>query len=128
MGDAGMALELASVVRELRAELNQAMEEAEGERLRFELGPVELNVTVTVGRKAETGAKIRFWVIEAGVDAGISREAVQDIKLVLTPFDMKAPPGPDGKPAAAIVKGRPRPGERKGKGKPAPSRPVDAEA
>ena len=54
-------------------------------RLRFELGPVELSLTVTVGREATPGAKIRFWVIEAGADARISREAVQEIKLVLTP-------------------------------------------
>ena len=61
------------------------MDDAEGERLRFELGPVDLSLTVTVGREATPGAKIRFWVIEAGADAKISREAVQEIKLVLTP-------------------------------------------
>ena len=86
-------LELASVIRQLRAELNEAMDDAEGERLRFELGPVELSLTVTVGREATPGAKVRFWVIEAGADAKISREAVQDIKLVLSPRDMKAPLG-----------------------------------
>ena len=50
-------LELASLIRQLRAELNEAMDEAEGERLRFELGPVELSLTVTVGREAAPGAK-----------------------------------------------------------------------
>ena len=94
-------LELASVVRQLRAELNEALDEAEGERLRFELGPVELSLTVTVGREAAPGAKVRFWVIEAGADAKMSREAVQEIKLVLTPVDTEAPPGPDGKAVAA---------------------------
>jgi hypothetical protein len=98
-------LELASVIRQLRAELNEAMDEAEGERLRFELGPVELSLTVTVGREATPGAKIRFWVIEAGADAKISREAVQDIKLVLSPLDTKAPLGPDGKPVPPLVGG-----------------------
>jgi hypothetical protein len=105
-------LELASVVRQLRAELNEAMDEAEGERLRFELGPVELSLTVTVSREAAPGAKIRFWVIEAGADARISRDAVQDIKLVLTPRDMKAPLGPDGKPVPPLIEGKPLPGER----------------
>jgi hypothetical protein len=112
MGVAGMAgLELASVVRQLRAELGQAMREGKGERLRFELGPVELSLTVTVSREAKPGAKIRFWVIEAGADATIAREAVQDIKLVLTPFDMDAPPGPDGKRIAVVIAGEPVPGE-----------------
>ncbi len=104
-------LELASVVRQLRAELNEAMDGAEGERLRFELGPVELSLTVTVGREAAPGAKIRFWVIEAGADAKISREAVQDIKLVLTPYDMTAPLGPDGKPPPPLISGKKLQGE-----------------
>jgi hypothetical protein len=104
-------LELASVVRQLRAELNEAMDEAEGERLRFELGPVELSLTVTVGREATPGAKIRFWVIEAGAGAKVSREAVQDIKLVLTPRDLEAPLGPDGKPASPLISGTQAPGE-----------------
>jgi hypothetical protein len=104
-------LELASVVRQLRAELNEAMDDAEGERLRFELGPIELSLTVTVGREATPGAKIRFWVVEAGADAKVSRESAQEIKLVLTPQDTKAPPGPDGKPVAVIIEGKPVPGE-----------------
>ena len=101
-------LELASVVRQLRADLNEALDDADGERLRFELGPVELTLSLTVGREAAPGAKIRFWVVEAGADATISREAVQDIKLVLTPRDMTAPAGPDGKPASPLITGRQR--------------------
>ena len=65
-------VELASVVRQLRAELNEALADAEGERLRFELGPVEVSLRVTVGREATPGAKVRFWVIEAGADAKVS--------------------------------------------------------
>jgi Trypsin-co-occurring domain 2 len=104
-------LELASVIRQLRAELNEAMDDAEGERLRFELGPVELSLTVTVGREATPGAKVRFWVIEAGADVNVSREAVQDIKLVLSPRDMKAPLGPGGKPAPPLIRGKQVEGE-----------------
>jgi hypothetical protein len=105
-------LELASVVRQLRAELNEAMDDAEGERLRFELGPVEVSLTVTVGKEATPGAKIRFWVVEAGAEARVSRESAQEIRLVLTPRDMTAPPGPDGKPAAPLITGKEVPGER----------------
>ena len=99
-------VELASVIRQLRAELNEALADAEGERLRFELGPVEMSLTVTVGREAAPGAKIRFWVVEAGADAKLSREAVQDIKLVLTPVDTQAPVGPDGKARRAADYGQ----------------------
>jgi len=105
-------VELASVVRQLRAELNEALSDAEGERLRFELGPVEVSLSVTVGREAGPGAKVRFWVIEAGVDARVSREAVQEIKLVLTPVDTQAPVGPDGKAVAPLITGSAVEGER----------------
>src|SRR5262245_45590510 len=100
------SLELASVIRQLRAELNEALDDAEGERLRFELGPVEVSFAVTVGREGGPGAKVRFWVVEAGADAKISREAVQEIKLVLTPVDTKAPAGPGGKPGSPLIHGR----------------------
>lgn len=104
-------LELASVIRELRAELNQALDDAEGERLRFELGPVEVSFTVTVGREGGPSGKVRFWVVEAGADAKISRESVQEIKLVLTPRDTEAQAGPDGKPGSPLIQGRSIPGE-----------------
>jgi hypothetical protein len=105
-------VELASVVRQLRAELNEALADAEGERLRFELGPVEVSLSVTVGRDAAAGAKVRFWVVEAGADARLSREAVQEIKLVLTPIDTQAPVGPGGRAAAPLIGGGAVEGER----------------
>jgi hypothetical protein len=105
-------IELASVIRQLRAELNEALADAEGERLRFQLGPVEVSLTLTVGREAAPGAKVRFWVIEAGADAKVSRDAVQEIKLVLAPVDMQAPVGPDGKAAAPLIRGSAVEGER----------------
>ena len=105
-------IELASVVRQLRAELNEALAGAQGERLRFELGPVEVSLSVTLGRDATPGAKIRFWVIEAGADAKLSRESVQEIKLVLTPIDTQAPVGSGGKPVAPLIEGGAVEGER----------------
>jgi Trypsin-co-occurring domain 2 len=99
-------LELASVVRQLRAELDEPLGEAEGKRLRFELGPVELSLAMTIGREAAPGAKIRFWVVEAGTDAKLSNEAVQQMKLVLTPRDMQSPLRPDGEVAAPLISGR----------------------
>jgi hypothetical protein len=98
-------VELASVIRQLRTELNEALADTEGERLRFRLAPVEMSLTVTVGREAAPGAKVRFWVIEGGPDAKVSREAVQDIKLVLTPVDTEAPAGLGGKAAAPAITG-----------------------
>lgn len=93
------------MIRQLRAELNEALTDSDGERLRFQLGPVEMSLTVTVGQEAAPGAKVRFWVVEAGAEAKVSREAIQEIKLVLTPVDTQAPVGPDGKASTPLIKG-----------------------
>lgn len=104
-------MELSAVIRQLRAELNEALADADGERLRFELGPVELALRLTVGREATPGAKVRFWVVEAGAEATVSRESVQEIKLVLTPRDTAAPLGADGTAQAPLIDGDSVPGE-----------------
>ncbi|MEK2478014.1 MULTISPECIES: trypco2 family protein [Streptomyces] len=78
-------IELASVIRDLRAELEQAITAAEGEALRFELGPVELEVSVALERTAQAGAKVRFWVVESGAEATAGTTTTQRIKLALQP-------------------------------------------
>jgi hypothetical protein len=105
-------VDLVSVIRQLRSDLNEALDSAEGERLRFELGPVEVSLTVTVGREAKPGAKVRFWVVEAGADATISRESVQEIKLILAPRDTQATVGADGKFPSPLIAGDAVEGER----------------
>jgi hypothetical protein len=78
-------IELAEVIGELRRELQQAMHAGEGEPLRFELGPVELEATVAVEKGGSGGAKVRFWVLELGGDAKASQTSTQRIKLALQP-------------------------------------------
>jgi hypothetical protein len=78
-------IELASVIRDLRAELQYAVAAADGEALRFELGPIELEVAVAVERSAKAGGKLRFWVVEAHADGELDATRTQRIKLALTP-------------------------------------------
>jgi hypothetical protein len=78
-------IELAEVIGELRRELQQAMHAGAGEQLRFELGPVELEATVTVEKGGGGGGKVRFWVIELGGDAKVGQASTQRIKLALQP-------------------------------------------
>jgi Trypsin-co-occurring domain 2 len=78
-------IELSDVIGELRRELQQAMYAGEGEPLRFELGPVELEATVAVEKGGGGGAKVRFWVLELGGDAKASQASTQRIKLDLKP-------------------------------------------
>lgn len=80
-----MAVELADLIGQLRAELTDAMHAGENEDLRFELGPVELELTVAVTKEAKPGAKVKFWVVELGADVTASSATTQTIKLVLDP-------------------------------------------
>ena len=78
-------IELSEVITELRRELQQAMAAGEGQRLRFELGPVELEATVAVEKGGGGGIKVRFWVLELGGDAKATQSSTQRIKLALQP-------------------------------------------
>ncbi len=81
-----MAVELAEVIGQLRAELTAAMTVGAGEDLRFGLGPVELELTVAVNKEATAGAKVRFWVVEGGADGKLASTTTQKIKLTLDPY------------------------------------------
>jgi hypothetical protein len=78
-------IELSEVIGELRRELQQAMNAGEGEPLRFELGPVELEATVAVEKGGGANAKVRFWVMELGGDAKATQSSTQRVKLALQP-------------------------------------------
>ncbi|HET7519427.1 MAG TPA: trypco2 family protein [Actinomycetes bacterium] len=78
-------IELAEVIGELRRELQEALNAGEGERLRFELGPVELEATVVVEKSGGGGAKVRFWVVEVGGDAKVAEVSTHRVKLALQP-------------------------------------------
>ncbi|MGH3815899.1 MAG: trypco2 family protein [Pseudonocardiaceae bacterium] len=78
-------VELAQVIGQLRQELTAAMREGAGEDLRFELGPVELELTIAVSREAGPNAKVRFWVVELGADGKMASQATQRITLTLDP-------------------------------------------
>jgi hypothetical protein len=84
-------LELAKVIRDLRTELESAIVAADGETLLFELGPIELTVSVAIEAGAQAGAKVRFYVVEFGTQANADHTGTQQIKLTLSPRL-----GPDG--------------------------------
>lgn len=78
-------MELADVVRALRDELERAMVAGTGEALRFELGPVELEVTVAIEAGASAEIKPRFVVLSLGAQGSVERTSTQRVKLTLTP-------------------------------------------
>jgi hypothetical protein len=86
-----MPLALSEVIAQLRAELAEAMRAGENEQLRFELGPVEVELTVGVEKEAKPGAKVKFWVLELGSEARFESVSTQRIKLTLDPRDTAQP-------------------------------------
>ncbi|MFJ5227963.1 trypco2 family protein [Streptomyces sp. NPDC088400] len=78
-------IELATVIRDLRQELERAVVAAKGEVLRFELGTIELEVSVALERTAQAGAKVRFLVVESGAEAAVGATSTQRITLALQP-------------------------------------------
>ncbi|MGO8893682.1 MAG: trypco2 family protein [Streptosporangiaceae bacterium] len=80
-----MAVELSELIGQLRAELTTAMRDGEDADLQFEVGPVELELTIAIEKEAKPGAKVRFWVVELGADVKAASNTTQRIKLTLDP-------------------------------------------
>ncbi|MFF8726289.1 trypco2 family protein [Streptomyces sp. NPDC015171] len=78
-------IELTTVIKDLREELEQAVTAGVGKALRFELGTIELEVSLALEKKAGTSGKVRFWVVDLGADGSVSSNAVQRVKLSLSP-------------------------------------------
>jgi hypothetical protein len=87
-------LELAKVIRDLRTEIQSAIAAADGETLLFELGPIELDVSVVVEAGLEAGAKVRFWVVDLATKASLDSTATQHLTLTLTPKIGRDGPSP----------------------------------
>lgn len=78
-------IELASVIKDLRAELEGAIVAGADSALRFELGPIELEVSVAVERSGGGQAKVRFLVVDLSADGKVDATSTQKVKLTLTP-------------------------------------------
>lgn len=106
-------IELSDVIRELRVELDRARVAAQGEDLLFELGPIELEVTVGLEAEGGAGAKVRFWVIELGGDVRATSASTQRVRLTLHPTTGGgAVPGGGQRMMSPYVSGRQAEGER----------------
>jgi len=69
----------------LRTELYQAVALATNEPMQFELGDIELELSVTMSKEGGGGGKVRFRVVEFGADGKASTAAIQKVKLTLSP-------------------------------------------
>ncbi|MEU4895041.1 trypco2 family protein [Streptomyces sp. NPDC044780] len=101
-------VELTEMIRELRAQLTAAAADGTGESLQFEVGPIEIEVSVAVSKEAGGSGKVRFLVVEAGADGKYARAETQRITITLQPTS----PGPGGTRTATRISGAEVPEER----------------
>jgi hypothetical protein len=99
-------IELADLIWQLRHELSRAMWAGEHTDLRFEAGPVELELAVAVEKANELGVKARSLVLDAGVAARRSSTVTPRISLTLHPRRTHDP----GR--SPLISGEPTTGER----------------
>jgi hypothetical protein len=88
---ARVKVDLAELIGQLRSELAEAMRIGADADLRFEIGTVELELSLQVQKDVKPGGKVRFWVIEAGADASVASTTAHRIKLSLEPRHVAAP-------------------------------------
>lgn len=90
---------LAEAIRSLRVELTQAMQEGEGQGLRFKVDPIELEFELAVTSTKGVGGGIKFWVVTAEGKLDKATATTHRIKLGLQPLVK----GPAGDEVDAIV-------------------------
>ena len=78
-------IELSDVIRDLRSQLEKAVAAGDGAALRFDLGDIELELSVAVEKRQEGRAGVRFWVMELGGTADLQHTDTQRIKITLRP-------------------------------------------
>ena len=99
-------IELADLIWQLRHEMSRAMWAGQHTDLRFEAGPVELELTVVIEKSHQPGVKAKLVVVDAEFAAKRSTVTTQRIKLTLQP---RCTDTPDRQP---WISGRPEIGER----------------
>jgi hypothetical protein len=78
---------LAEAIGELRRELESALTSAAEPRIRFELGPVELEFTVDFKNTGGVDGGIRWGVVSFGAKGEHAAQHGNRLKLVLQPKD-----------------------------------------
>ena len=76
-------LELALMIKGLRAQLAEAQKDGEGEDIRFTIEDVELELQVTAEKQKGAGVSAKFYVLTSKVDGSTKDTVTQKLKLKL---------------------------------------------
>jgi hypothetical protein len=78
-------VELSQVLRDLRAELQQAADEGKDEELRFLLTDIEVELSFSVGVTDSGGVGVKFWVLSGEAKTSASSQSAHRIRLSIKP-------------------------------------------
>lgn len=78
-------LKLSEMIEALRVELAVAAKAGDGQELRFEVGPIDLEVEIAVTKTITGGAGVEFWVVKAGADRERADAVTHRVKVTLHP-------------------------------------------
>ncbi|MFC8874191.1 trypco2 family protein [Streptomyces ardesiacus] len=76
---------LSDAVRGIRYELDSALDDGEGERILFELGPIEMEFSVDMREDRSAKAGVKVWVLNASAGGGNGTTATNRLKVILNP-------------------------------------------
>ena len=93
-GVADDGIDLTKVIQQLRYDIEKTWWEGRRSAVAMEVGPVELEVSVTVEKNADAKLGVKFYVVNASAGARGAVIDTQRIKIVLTPRDRRSPTGP----------------------------------
>jgi len=74
-------LELAEMIKSLRAELARAQSEGESEAIRFQVEDVELELDIATEERAEGGIAAKFYVLTSQFKASKKDAVTQKLRL-----------------------------------------------
>jgi hypothetical protein len=87
MGVSDSGIDLADAVAAVRDQLMEAAARGVGERIAFEVGPIQLEFTVELRKDASAKAGVRAWVFTADASVAASAVRTHKVSLTLTPKD-----------------------------------------
>jgi hypothetical protein len=83
--DEATEIPLAAAVRSLRREIVEAVREGKDEEVQFALGPIELELQVTMERDVAVEGGVKFWVVSVGGKRSSASGNSHTVRLSLTP-------------------------------------------
>jgi hypothetical protein len=95
---------LRDTIEALRAEITEAVAAASGSKVRFELGPIELEFQCVAKKEGGAEAKVSFHIFALGASGKVASEETQKVKIVLKPVLVDE----DGKHKEVVTLSRPR--------------------